>query len=129
MMAIIIGKNHVAYQSVRRKDLTKRLFFYRNQMYIVHPEELKPIEIYHDGAWVASESAIVFPENCPLPLHVSHPARYTMDARLSFIDELKLMGVQAKKWSFNFSLNKILDYLPIIALGFIGLVILGGMIL
>lgn len=127
MMAIIIGKNHVSYTYVAKKDLTKHFFKYRNQFYPVYPDELTPIEVYHDGAWVRSESAIVFSENVGVPLNVKHPDRYQMDAVLSSIDEHKLMARKKRSWVFDFNPKKLLDYLPLIALGFIGLVFLTGM--
>ena len=34
-MAIIIGKNHVAYLRVRKKDINLHFFKYRNQFYPV----------------------------------------------------------------------------------------------
>lgn len=127
MMAIIIGKNHVSYTYVAKKDLTKHFFKYRNQFYPVYPDELTPIEVYHDGAWVRSESAIVFSENVGTPLNVKHPDRYQMDAVLSSIDEHKLMAKKKRSWVFDFNPKKLLDYLPLIALGFIGLVFVMGM--
>ena len=125
MMAIIIGQNHTAYLKVRKKDLTKHFFKYRNQMYIVYPDELTPMETYHDGAWVESESVIVFPENCPIPCNCKHPARYEMDARLSSIDEHKLMS-KSKKLNIFDGVNpsKIWEWVPLIILGGIGLMVL-----
>lgn len=127
MMAIIVGKNHVAYLTVRKKDLTKHFFKYRNQFYPVYPDELTPLEIYHDGAWVRSESVIVFPENVGLPLNCRHPARYTMDAVLSSIDEHNLMAKDKKSWVFNVNPSKIWEWIPIIIMGAIGLAVLVGM--
>lgn len=129
MMAIIIGKNHVAYLNVRKKDLTKHFFKYRNQFYPVYPDELTPIEIYHDGAWIRSESAIVFPENVGMPYNCRHPARYEMDAVLSSIDEHKLMSKSKKGWQFDWkgAPSKIWDWIPLIILGGIGLIFLVGL--
>lgn len=127
MMAIIIGKNHVGYLHVRKKDLTKHFFKYRNQFYPVYPEELTPIEVYHDGAWIRSESVIVFPENVGVPLNCKHPARYEMDAVLSSIDEHKLMAKKKKSWALDINPSKIMDWVPIIILGCIGLVFVMGL--
>lgn len=127
MMAIIIGKNHVAYLHVRNKDLTKHFFTYRNQFYPVYPEELTPLEVYHDGDWVRSESVIVFPENVGIPLNCKHPDRYKMDSVLASIDEHKLMSKEKKGLTLKgFKPSKLLDYLPLIALGFIGIVFVVG---
>lgn len=130
MMAIIIGKNHVAYLKVRKKDLTKHFFKYRNQLYIVYPNELTPMETYHDGAWVESESVIVFAENVAIPMNCQHPARYMMDARLSAIDEHKLMSKKKKGWIFDgLNPSKIWDWIPLIILGAIGLTVVLRMIM
>lgn len=128
MMAIIIGKNHVAYLRVRKKDLEKHFFKYRNQFYPVYPDELTPCEMYHDGAWTNSESVIVFAENVGLPLNCQHPARYEMDSVLSAIDEHKLMAKKKRSWFLDLSPSKIWDWIPLVILGCIGLVVLVGLI-
>lgn len=126
MMAIIIGKNHVAYLRVRKKDIQKHFFTYRKQFYPVYPDELTPCEMYHDGAWTNSESVIVFAENVGIPLNCKHPARYEMDAVLSSIDEHKLMSKKKRGWFLDLSPHKIWDWIPLVLLGVIGLVVLVG---
>lgn len=126
MMAIIIGKNHVAYLRVRKKDIQKHFFTYRKQFYPVYPDELTPCEMYHDGAWTNSESVIVFAENVGVPLNCKHPARYEMDAVLSSIDEHKLMSKKKRGWFLDLSPRKIWDWIPLVLLGLIGLVVLVG---
>ena len=126
MMAIIIGKNHVAYLRVRKKDIQKHFFTYRKQFYPVYPDELTPCEMYHDGAWTNSESVIVFAENVGIPLNCKHPARYEMDAVLSSIDEHKLMSKKKRGWFLDLSPRKIWDWVPLVLLGIIGLVVLVG---
>lgn len=126
MMAIIIGKNHVAYLRVRKKDIQKHFFTYRKQFYPVYPDELTPCEMYHDGAWTNSESVIVFAENVGIPLNCKHPARYEMDAVLSSIDEHKLMSKKKRGWFLDLSPRKIWDWIPLVLLGIIGLVVLVG---
>lgn len=126
MMAIIIGKNHVAYLRVRKKDIQKHFFTYRKQFYPVYPDELIPCEMYHDGAWTNSESVIVFAENVGIPLNCKHPARYEMDAVLSSIDEHKLMSKKKRGWFLDLSPRKIWDWIPLVLLGIIGLVVLVG---
>ena len=126
MMAIIIGKNHVAYLRVRKKDIQKHFFTYRKQFYPVYPDELTPCEMYHDGAWTNSESVIVFAENVGIPLNCKHPARYEMDAVLSSIDEHKLMSKKKRGWFLDLSPHKIWDWIPLVLLGLIGLVVLVG---
>ena len=126
MMAIIIGKNHVAYLRVRKKDIQKHFFTYRKQFYPVYPDELTPCEMYHDGAWTNSESVIVFAENVGIPLNCKHPARYEMDAVLSSIDEHKLMSKKKRGWFLDLSPRKIWDWIPLVLLGLIGLVVLVG---
>jgi len=126
MMAIIIGKNHVAYLRVRKKDIQKHFFTYRKQFYPVYPDELTPCEMYHNGAWTNSESVIVFAENVGIPLNCKHPARYEMDAVLSSIDEHKLMSKKKRGWFLDLSPRKIWDWVPLVLLGIIGLVVLVG---
>lgn len=128
MMAIIIGKNRVEYLHVKKKDLVKHFFITRKQLYKVYPDALTPVEIYHDGVWVGDESIIVFEENGSLPYHCKYPKDYDMDAILASIDEHKLMSPKKAGFSFG-SVNptKIWDWVPLIALGVIGLYLLMGM--
>lgn len=130
MMAIIVGKNRVQYLRVRKKDLDKHFFRTRGQRYMVYPEVLAPMETYHNGAWVESESVIVFPENGTVPCNCRYPELYEMDSLLSKTDEVKLMCRQ-KRNGFNFGNldpNKIWDWIPIFAIGAIALYVLWGMI-
>ena len=129
MMAIIIGKNHVAYLRVRKKDLTKHFFTYRNQFYPVFPDELTPMETYHDEDWVESESVIVFPENVGMPMYCKHPERYESDYVLASVDEHKLMSRKKRGLAFDWiSPSKIWEWVPIVILGAIGLTVLVGML-
>ena len=128
MMAIIIGKNHVAYLRVRKKDINLHFFKYRNQFYPVYPDELTPCEMWHDGAWTNSESVIVFAENVGIPLNCKHPARYGMDSVLASIDEHKLMAKKRRKWSLDLTPAKIWEWIPLVIMGCIGLAVLMGML-
>lgn len=130
MIAIIIGKNRVEYMRVRKKDLDKQFFVSRGQRYMIYPECLTPIETYHNGAWVESESCIIFPENGTVPYNCRYPELYDMDSLLSKTDELKLMCRDKKSFFSlpNIDPNKIMDWLPVLGLAFIGLYVLWGMI-
>lgn len=129
MMAIIIGKNRVQYMRVKKKDLDKHFFRTRGQRYMIYPEALTPMEVYHNGAWIESESVIVFPENGTMPYNCRYPELYDMDSMLSKTDEVKLMCRQKHGFSFgNLDPNKFWDWLPILILGAIGLYVVWGMI-
>lgn len=128
MMAIIIGKNRVEYMRVKKRDLDKHFFVSRGQRYMIVPEVLAPMELYHNGAWVESESVIVFPENGTLPYNCLHPKVYDMDNMLAKADEVKLMSLKKRQWHFgSISPAKIWDWVPLIVLGVIGIYVLWGM--
>lgn len=129
MMAIIVGKNRVEYLRVKKKDLAKHFFTTRKQLYKVYPDALTPVEIYHNGVWVGDESIIVFEENGTTPYHCKYPKDYEMDSILASIDEHKLMSPKKSGFTIG-SVNptKIWDWIPLIALGCIGVYLLIGMI-
>ena len=106
MMVIIIGKNRAEYCRVRKKDVANHFFITRNQLYKVYPDALTPMEVYHDGAWVESESVLVFEENACKPYHCKYPADYDMDPILASIDEHKLMLPKKKGLKGFFSGGK-----------------------
>lgn len=116
MMVIIIGKNRAEYCRVKKKDVANHFFITRNQLYKVYPDALTPMEVYHDGAWVESESVLVFEENACKPYHCKYPADYDMDPILSSIDEHKLMMPKKKGLSGFFSGGKGLKINDIIKL-------------
>ena len=91
MMVIIIGKNRVEYCNVRKKDVSKRFYVSRDQQYSIVPECFRQMEIKHNGAWVRTETVIVFDENNALPYFCEHPEYYEQDARLTAIDKEKYM--------------------------------------
>ena len=129
MMAIIIGKNRVEYMRIRKKDLDKHFFKRRGQMYMIYPECLTPVEVYHNGVGVESESGIVFPENGTMPYNCRHPALYDMDSLLSKVHEVQLIAKNKRGFSFgNINPTKIWDWIPLFVLGAIGLYVLWGMI-
>lgn len=127
MMVIIIGKNRAEYCRVKKKDLDKHFFVTRNQLYKVYPDALTPAELYHNGAWITSESVIVFEENGVRPYHCRYPKDYDMDPVLSTIDEHKLMmpkkeGIRSffrnrGKTSFNF--HTLIEFMPWVIVGFV----------
>lgn len=121
MMVIIIGKNRVEYCRVKKKDLNKHFFVTRDQAYKVYPDALTPMEIYHNGAWVGSESVIVFEENGIEPYHCKYRGDYEKDTILASIDEHKLMANRKKIWFSNGGdmLKTILTNLPMIIIGFV----------
>lgn len=128
MMGIIIGKNRVEYLRVKKKDLDKHFFTSRKQLYKVFPDALTPVEVYHNGVWVNDESIIVFEENGSVPYHCKYPKDYEMDSILASIDEHKLMAPKKRGFTIgNVNPNKIWDWVPLIALGCIGLYLLIGM--
>ena len=127
MMVIIVGKNRVEYCRVRKKDLCQHYFITRNQLYKVYPDALTPMEVYHDGAWVESESVLVFEENACKPYHCKYPVDYEMDPILASIDEHKLMlpkktGLKgfftSTSWS-KFNFKTMIELMPWVIVGII----------
>lgn len=103
MMVIIIGENIAHYCQIKKRDITKRFYVFRNQCYYIIPECFRQLEIKHNGAWVRTETVIVFDENNPIPYFCKHPEYYDMDARLVAIDESKLMHPKTRGWRGWFS--------------------------
>lgn len=91
MMVIIIGKNRAEICSIRKKDLGKPFFVTRNQWYKIYPDGLIPIDIYHDGAFIRSESVTVFEENGTCPIHTLYPEQYSDDVLFMNMDEHNAM--------------------------------------
>lgn len=132
MMVIIIGENTVNYCRVRKKDLVKRFYTYRDQLYLIIPECFRQIEIRHNRAWTRTETAIIFDENNPIPYFCKHPEYYTMDSRLVAIDEFKLMHADKKhSWRGMFQggenspWRQVITGIPLIM---VALIVLGGFI-
>lgn len=91
MMVLIIGKNRAEFGKIKKKDVSKPFFVTRNQLYKVYPDGLIPIDIYHDGAFIRSESITAFEENGTVPCHTGYPEQYEDDVILMNIDEHKIM--------------------------------------
>ena len=85
------------------------------------------MEVYHDGAWVESESVLVFEENACKPYHCKYPADYDMDPILSSIDEHKLMLPKKRGLKSIFMAGKEIDFKGILKL--LPWLIVGGVIL
>lgn len=125
-MCIIIGKNRVEYCRVKKKDLNKHFFVTRDQLYKVYPDALTPAEIYHNDAWLTSESVIIFEENGVKPYHCKYPKDYEMDPVLSTIDEHKLMipkkqGLKSffKGTGKGFNMKSLIELFPWLIVGFV----------
>ena len=103
MMVIIIGENRAEYGNVKKRDLGKQWYVTRNQAYRVTPECYRQVEIKHNGAWVRTETCIVFDENNAIPHNCKYPEYYTPDARMSCIDEEKTLRPRKSKASMFFT--------------------------
>lgn len=123
MQVIIIGKNRVEYGKIKKKHLSDHFFTTRNQLYKIYPDALTPMEVYHDGAWLYSESVIVFEENGNRPYHCKYPADYDDDNILMSITEHKVMSEKKGAGFFNFKgkadFKKILELMPWLIVGFV----------
>ena len=125
MIVVIIGSDKVEYCQVKKKDLDKHFYISRNELYIVYPDSLRPVDIYHNGAWIGSDSIIAFERNNPYPIECKDTSLYDMDNRLGYIDEHKLMSPRKKGLGSLFSNNKAIDNI----LKFIPWLIIGGIFL
>ena len=121
MIIAIIDKAGVEYCPVKKKDLNKHFYISKNELYIVYPDSLRPVDIYHNGAWIGSDSLIVFERNNPYPIKCQHMDKYSMDARLGYIDEHKLMMPKKRGWGSIFNkggaIDGILKLLPWLLIG------------
>ena len=109
MIVVIIGKDGVEYCPVKKKDLDKHFYISKNELYMVFPDCLRPVDIYHNGAWIGSDSIIAFERNNPYPIECPHLDKYAMDARLAFINEHKLMSPKKKGWGALFNKGGAVD--------------------
>lgn len=124
MLVILIGKHGVDYYTVKKKDENKHFFTVKGQLYKIYPDALTPIDIYQNGAWIGSDSCIVFEENGTKPYHCKYPKDYEMDAILSSMDEHKIMSPRRKSWLTMLTgsgggLKTLLEFMPWIVIGFI----------
>ena len=129
MMVIIIGKNRVEFCTVKKKDLSKHFYTTRGQLYKVFPDALRPMEIYKNGAWVRSESVIVFEENGTTPYKCRYEGDYQMDAILASIDEHKIMSQKTKpffSWTKGGNFKEIMNNLPMLIVGAVIIIALVG---
>lgn len=117
MMAIIIGQNRAEFCQFKKKDVSKPFFLNRNQFYLMYPEEQRAIDIYHDGAFIRSESATIFPENCNMPFYPKNPEKYEDDVILMTIDANKLMRGEKKKLFATVNSREFRNGLPWIITG------------
>lgn len=121
MIIAIIGTDKVEYCQVKKKNLDKHFYLSRNELYIVYPDCLRPVDIYHNGAWIGSDSIIVFERNNPFPIECSQLEKYQMDKRLGFIDEHKLMTPNKKGLGALFGNKKgwelVLSFMPWLLVG------------
>ena len=99
MMGIIVGKNRLEYCKIKKKDVIKHFFVTRQQLYKIYPDGLIPMDIYHDGAYLRTESVTIFEENGICPYHTMYPEQYEQDVILVNIDEHKLMSPRRSKLS------------------------------
>lgn len=125
MMGIVVAPNRLEYCQLKKKDISKHWFITRGQLYKMYPEQLIAMDIYHDGAFVRSESVTVYRENASIPYNCKRPMEYHKDVLLAQIDEHKLMSDTKKGLFANFSLGidkgDRLNFIAlIIALGVIG---------
>lgn len=125
MIVVIIGSDKVEYCQVKKKNMDKHFYLSRNELYLVYPDCLRPVDIYHNGAWIGSDSMIVFERNNPYPVECKHLDKYGMDQRLGFIDEHKLMSPRKKGLASIFGNAKGWDTL----LKFIPWLLIGGIFL
>lgn len=91
MLGIIIAPNRVEYCTMKKKDAAKTWFYTRRQLYRNAPEQLIAMDIYHDGAYVRSESVVIFNENNTIPYKCKFPERYNKNFLIAQLDEEKLV--------------------------------------
>ena len=124
MIAVIIGKDTAYYYNVSKKDMDRHFFVVRKQLYKIYPDALTPVDMYQNGAFIGTESLIVFEENGNRPYHCKYPKDYDDDYILSSIDEHRLMSPAKKDWKAFFKGSKsgfktLLEFMPWLLVGFI----------
>lgn len=91
MQVIISGKNRVEFCTVnKKKDLDRRFFMSRGQLYLVPPDALVRMRIVEYGKERAAEAVIVYEENKIVP-YETFDMNWTMDNLLNDIDRYKQM--------------------------------------
>ena len=91
MQVIISGKNRVEFCTVNKKrDLDRRFFMTRGQLYLVPPDGLVRMNIIEYGKKRPSEAVIMYAENEIVP-YETFDKPYTMDNLLNDIDRYKQM--------------------------------------
>lgn len=99
MMGIIVASNRLEYCKIKKKDVIKHFFVTRKQLYKIYPDGLIPMDIYHDGAYIETQSVTMFEENGLRPYHTRYPEQFEKDVILMNIDEHKLMSPRRSKLS------------------------------
>lgn len=99
MMGIVVGTNRLEYCKIKKRDVVRHFFTTRNQLYKFYPDGLIPMEIYHDGAYIETQSVTMFEENGTRPYHTKYAEQYDKDVILMNIDEHKLMSPRRSKLS------------------------------
>ena len=99
MMGIVVGTNRLEYCKIKKRDVVRHFFTTRNQLYKFYPDGLIPMDIYHDGAYIETQSVTMFEENGTRPYHTKYAEQYDKDVILMNIDEHKLMSPRRSKLS------------------------------
>lgn len=91
MQVIISGVNRVEFCSVnKKKDLDRRFFMSRGQLYLVPTDGLVRMRITEFGKVRPSEAVIMYKENTIVPYETFDKV-YDMDNLLNDIDRYKMM--------------------------------------
>lgn len=122
MLVIIVGKHEVNYYTVKKKNQDRHFYITKAQEYTIYPDSLTPCDIYQNGAYVGTDSIVVFEENGVRPYHCKYPRYYDMDYVLSNMDEHKIMtpkkqGLFAKFGFGGAGWKTLLEFMPWILIG------------
>lgn len=91
MQVIISGINRVEFCTVnKKKDLDRRFFMTRGQLYLVPPDGLVRMRVIEYGKKRPSEAVIMYKENEIVP-YETFDKPYTMNNLLNDIDRYKQM--------------------------------------
>lgn len=90
MKVIISGVNRMEFCDIKRKDLDKRFFMTRGELYFVPTNGMTRLRRYEYGKEKESDEVIIYEENMITP-YDTRDIQYSMDNLLSDIDRYKMM--------------------------------------
>lgn len=102
MKVIISGVNRMEFCEIKKKDLDKRFFMTRGELYFIPTNGMTRMRRYEYGKEKESDEVIIYEENTIVP-YDQRDVHYNMEFLLADIDRYKMMTnyswfSQVKPW-------------------------------